>query len=348
VEHQVRLLGLENKWQSVQGHSARYPATAPGFYTFQVKSRRRGGFWGPETSLSFQILPAWWERPWVRALAWMLPLGLLAGAMRLRFQMLKRRNVELQVKVEEATAEIRSKAETLERINQRLAQINEDKDQMLGIVAHDLRNPLHTIQLQAELLGAETAPHEAEEGSREILRISSEMQEMIRRLLDISHIETGALDLQMVAVEPRALVESVVEQHFHKAAVKDIALNVLADEALPLLWVDPFYLREVLDNLISNAVKFTAPGPPTRSVRVVLKPGAIEVSDEGPGFTEEDLAKVFGRFTRLSAQPTAGESSTGLGLNIVKTVLEAMGAQLVLESSMGAGSTFRISFPQKP
>lgn len=348
VEHQVRLLGLESEWQTLQSHHARYPALAPGHYTFQVRSRRRGGPWGPESSQAVQILPAWWERTWVKALAWMLPVALLVWAMRLRFQLLKRRNAGLEAKVEAATAEIRSKAEALERLNQRLTQLNEDKSQMLGIVAHDLRNPLQTIQIQAELLEGEFDPQEVDEGSREIHRIAAEMQEMIRRLLDLSHIEAGALDLQPVPVEPRRLVAEVVEQHFHKAAIKDINLEIQSEEGLPHLWADPFYLREVLDNLISNAVKFTALGPPTRSVRVVLKPGIIEVSDDGPGFTEEDLANVFGRFTRLSAQPTGGETSTGLGLNIVKTILEAMASTIELESAQGQGSTFRIRCPLAP
>ena len=348
VEHQVRLLGLEQDWQIAQGRSARYPALAPGFYTFQVRSRRKGGPWGPESVLPLQVLPAWWERLWVRALAWMLPLGLFAVAMRLRFQRLKRRNAELQMKVEEATGEIRSKAETLERVNLRLTQMNEDKSHLLGIVAHDLRNPLHTIQLHAELLGGEVDLRELDEGSREILRISREMEEMIRRLLDSSHVEAGELDLQMGSVDPRALVDSVVEPHFHRAATKDILLEVMADGNLPPVWADPFFLKEVLDNLISNAVKFTTPGPPTRVIRVVLKPGIIEVSDQGPGFTAQDQAQVFGRFNRLSAQPTAGESSTGLGLSIVKTILDAMGGQLELESTVGVGSTFRIHLREAP
>jgi signal transduction histidine kinase/ligand-binding sensor domain-containing protein len=348
VEHQVRLNGLENQWQTVLGRSARYPAMAPGHYSFQVRSRRQGGAWGPETALRFRILPAWWERAWVRALAWLTPLGLAVAGVRLRYRILKRRNRELEAKVTEATAEIRSKAEALERVNQRLTRISADKSQMLGIVAHDLRNPLHVIQLHAELLGGETDPGSVDEGSQEIRRISGEMQEMIRRLLDLSHLEAGALDLQMEAVEPRALVAAVVEQHQHRAACKDIVLEVQASETLPPILTDPFYLREVLDNLISNAIKFTPPGPPTRVIRVVLKPGIIEVRDPGPGFTEADLARAFGRFTRLSAQPTAGESSTGLGLSIVKTILEAMQARIDLETTLGAGSTFRIQFAPEP
>jgi signal transduction histidine kinase/ligand-binding sensor domain-containing protein len=345
VEHEVRLAGLEKGWQTLQGRSARYPSLSPGDYTFLVRSRRKGGAWGPERALSFQVLPAWWERPWARAAAWILPLGLLVGLVFLRIRLLKRRNAELQEKVEAATTQIRSKAETLERTNLRLSQTNEDKTRMLGIVAHDLRNPLHTIQLHAEMLARETDPGELEDGSKTIQRISRELQEMIQRLLDISHIETGGIGLQMEAVEPLPLVASVLNMYAQKAAAKGIQLEVQSADVIPDLWADPFYLREVLDNLISNAVKFTAPGPPTRLVRAVLQPGVIEVIDQGPGFSEADKGKVFGRYTRLSARPTAGESSTGLGLSIVKAIVEAMSGEIELESAPGQGSTFRIRIP---
>ncbi|BDU72168.1 sensor histidine kinase [Mesoterricola silvestris] len=342
AEHEVRLLGLEKEWQPLQGRSARYPSLPPGAYTFMVRSRRPWGDWGPPAALVFQVLPAWWERPGVRALAWALATGLVAGVLALRFRLLKRRNAALQEKVDEATAEIRSKAETLERANLRLSQSNEDKTHMLGIVAHDLRNPLHTIQLHAEMLAGETDVKELEEGSAAIQRISLQLQEMIQHLLDLSHLEAGGMGLQMEWVEPLPLVESVFHMYAPKAAAKGIRFEIEPGAGLPPLRADPFYLREVLDNLVSNAVKFTPPGPPVRRVRAVLAPGVIEIRDEGPGFNDEDLGKVFGRYTRLSARPTAGESSTGLGLSIVKAIVEAMAGEIELESAPGQGSTFRL------
>jgi signal transduction histidine kinase len=101
-----------------------------------------------------------------------------------------------------------------------------------------------------------------------------------------------------------------------------------------------------LDNLISNALKYS---PKERRIRTVVARetgwGTFSVIDEGPGFTLEDKKKVFGRFSKLSAQPTGGESSVGLGLSIVKHMVEAMGGQIILESEEGAGSTFKVRMP---
>jgi len=112
------------------------------------------------------------------------------------------------------------------------------------------------------------------------------------------------------------------------------------------------YLQEVLDNLVSNALKFMAPGPPQRSVNLRLSSeegfGIVEVSDEGPGFTEEDQAHVFGRFSKLSARPTGDESSNGLGLSIVRRLVEGMHGRVELESILGQGARFRVILPLAP
>jgi two-component system sensor histidine kinase/response regulator len=119
-------------------------------------------------------------------------------------------------------------------------------------------------------------------------------------------------------------------------------------EGLPAL-ADATHLREILENLISNAIKFTPPGPPERHLWIRARREAtmaiLEVQDQGPGFTDQDKLKAFESFARLSARPTGGEDSTGLGLSIVKRLVEAMGGTVVLASVAGEGATFRIELP---
>ena len=118
-----------------------------------------------------------------------------------------------------------------------------------------------------------------------------------------------------------------------------------------MVWVDAAHLRSVLDNFVSNAIKFSRPGPPARRVWLRAKPAdgelVLEIQDEGPGFSDADKAKAFQRFVRLSAQPTAGELSTGLGLSIAKKLTEAMGGRVELLSEPGQGALFRILLPQR-
>jgi len=166
---------------------------------------------------------------------------------------------------------------------------------------------------------------------------------LIERLLNSSRIDAGQISLQMEGVDPCLLLRELAERHRIAAEAKHLALELdLAPEGAPPLLADPFHLMEVLDNLVSNALKFMPPGPPTRRVTLRVRDGLIEIQDEGPGFTEEDKAHAFERFRRLSARPTAGEGSTGLGLSIARALVEAMGGELTLHSEPGQGATFRI------
>jgi len=244
------------------------------------------------------------------------------------------------------------------RTEERLRQLDEEKNEFLGIVAHDLRNPLSGIILAADMIETMNGVMASEQVAKKAANIRTAglyMREIITNLLDINAIEAGQMPLSPVLFDivPR-LTESL--QTFHdRAADKSITIvNELPVSELAV-YADPVKTTEIVENLLSNAVKYSPPNTniylraeygtmPHSSVHAVV----VSVRDEGPGLTDEDKTKIFGKFARLSAQPTGGEQSTGLGLSIVKRLVEAMHGQVWCDSVYGQGAEFSIALPTKP
>ncbi len=163
--------------------------------------------------------------------------------------------------------------------------------------------------------------------------------------LDVTQIESGKLELITQEIPAQTYLEEIAERHDKLAEYKHTHV-VLEPVAKGKICADKLRLRQVLDNLISNAVKFS-PENTTIKVHAIHKEKTwrIEVIDQGPGINEKDRLRLFKDFARLSAQPTAGEKSTGLGLAICKRIIEAHGGQIGVESKSGRGATFWFTLP---
>ncbi len=246
------------------------------------------------------------------------------------------------VKLEAREFHLENAAEAEER----LKALNKLKDKHLGIAAHDLRNPIAAIHGLSDLL----ADPELDEESRRtyiesINTVSKQMLILVNDLLDISVIESGKFDLNKIPVNLSVILRERAELMAINAKNKNITLTTALDE-VPDLPMDVDRMRQVVDNLLSNAVKFSP-----RGTTVHLAGGqkdddlVFSVADEGPGIAQEDLAKLFGVFQKLDIQPTAGERSTGLGLSIVKRIVDAHGGKISVESEVGKGSTFTVTIP---
>ena len=223
--------------------------------------------------------------------------------------------------------------------NEELAHLNNEKTEFLGIAAHDLRNPLTAIIGFSDLLQIEPDPQVAETGGI-IAKAGRRMLELITDLLDANAIEEGRYAADLEPLDFRDLV-AASQQHNALSSERKQSTIVLAESPPCFVQADRKATLQVLDNLISNALKYS---PPASEVRIVLQPlgGWTDcvVIDQGPGISDEDQQKLFRKHTRLSARPTAGESSVGLGLSIVKKLAEAMGGEVRCESTLGAGSSF--------
>jgi signal transduction histidine kinase/response regulator of citrate/malate metabolism len=267
------------------------------------------------------------------------------------YEQLQRANAELEERVAQRTRELTTANQRLAAQTARLRRENAFKSEILGTVAHDLKNPLGVIlgrtEIMTELIArAAVADEKLEQQVEHIRDTAEDLTAMIDTL--IADAMTDALDISLrrERIDLSALVHEVVEANRPLADRKQQTMTVVAP-ADHLASCDPDRVREAIDNLLSNAIKYSPAGG-TIVLTVTPDPAetVIRVSDQGPGLSPEDLSRLFGRFQRLSAKPTAGESSTGLGLSIAKRIVELHGGRIAAESpGPGRGTTFMMSFP---
>jgi len=271
--------------------------------------------------------------------------------LRLRTRILAERNRMLETSVQQATAEVHHQKRDLERLNQELLLLNEEKNRFIGIAAHDLKNPLNGIVLVCDgLLNGELAdcPEEIKPWLVRADHAAKEMTSLIHEFLDINAIESGRMQPEMRSVPIREILSSLLLSSQGKAEAKEQQIEIKADPDLQV-WADPQHLLQVLGNLLSNAIKFSPRGS-SLSLQVESRDHHVvfTVPDEGPGLTDENRPNLFKRFVRLSARPTAGESSTGLGLSIAQQLAEAMGGRIWAENKAGAGAQFKVELRKTP
>jgi len=236
----------------------------------------------------------------------------------------------------------------LEQQNEELRRLHDQQNIFLGMAAHDLRNPIGAIQMLAAILNTPEAPVSEDRRKQFIQRIYGQAANMLALLddiLDVSQIESGTFTLAPVPLDLGAALDEAVQHHDVLARSKGTSVRL---HAVPpaLVRADPLRLRQVLDNLISNAVKFSPPGSVvTVGARPHDRMWRVAVRDQGPGITRDDQEKLFTAFSRLSARPTGGERSTGLGLAITRQVVLAHGGQIGVKSTPGQGATFWFTLP---
>lgn len=239
----------------------------------------------------------------------------------------------------------------IQKQNKKLRWLNDEKNKLMGIVAHDLRNPLNMIIGLMTLFEdvAKNHPDKNLQKYVELLGASSErMRNMIDRVLDISAIENMKVNLKLEKTNLTSLTYDSIHNFDIIAAQKEIQIIDNIDKLKECFAeVDPNYLVQVIDNLLSNAIKFSDKG---KQIEVSLisenNHHEIVVKDQGPGISEEEQKSLFQAYTTLSNKPTAQERSTGLGLSIAYKFIEAMGGKIECHSKPGHGTTFNLIFEQ--
>jgi len=257
--------------------------------------------------------------------------------MQSRSQELNQKNVELEDNVSKLS---KTKAD--------LEDLQLQKDELFAVIIHDIKNPAALIKSLVELLNSyDLNSNEQQDVINDIIATTKRIVSLSHEVSRVLALEGGKLRMEFEKFDVIDVVKDVFRRNNIKVKEKEQVASFSVDDNISQLEADPQKLDEVLDNLYSNAIKFT---PINGSVQIKVKEVddaiVFEISDTGPGLTEGDLKNAFQRGAKLSAKPTSGESSTGLGLWIVKKLVEAHHGKVWVRSSIGKGSIFSFSMPK--
>jgi len=237
----------------------------------------------------------------------------------------------------------------LHKKKSQLEALNQEKNEFLGMAAHDLRKPIGLILSYSDFLIDEASDNLSDEhlGFLDTIQKSCTfMKRIVDDFLDVSAIEAGRFELDLRLVGLERVLEHGLRLNMLQAAKKGIALDVKADSPLPRLLIDPAKVEQVITNLVSNAIEHTQ--PETRvEIRLSLFDSQVKfsVKDQGPGIPEDELDRIFKPFEKTSVKKTGGEKSTGLGMVITRKIIEAHKGKIWVESAVNKGTHIHFSLP---
>lgn len=276
----------------------------------------------------------WWEEAFTTAamllvVACLALVVLAAGRRKAKDELTLRRRMQTE----------------LERTRDELARTSQEKTELLQMVAHDLRNPLTSLMLNTETLTQERRPSDAETLS-DMKSSIDRMRSLVALLVDRQALERGRRALKWTRIDPGKETVAAIAAVSEVAKRKGIDVIVRTEPELPQLESDRGAFRQVVDNLVSNAVKYAPSGSSVRvDVAHTSQVLRIAVRDQGPGVPPAERKSIFKEYQVGSARPTGGEASTGLGLWIVSRIVEEMKGRVWCEGERGEGSVFVVEFP---
>jgi two-component system, response regulator PhcR len=245
---------------------------------------------------------------------------------------------------------LQANADALHLENQQLAELTQRSHELMGIAAHDLRNPIAAIQWfsKMQLDGVGAGPEDTRRYALKIQDNAEFALQLLEDLLDVTTLEHGSAALRVQDADLRGIIAAAVSLNEHGAGRKGITVAVDVPADLPLVCCDAGRIEQVLSNLLSNAFKFSHPGT-TVTVRARRLGQAVEVmiEDQGLGIRPDEISGLFCKFRRTSTRSTGGEKSTGPGLSICKNLIERHGGTIRVESELGQGTRVFFTLPMQ-
>jgi signal transduction histidine kinase len=251
------------------------------------------------------------------------------------------------INIRKQNYDLEQKISKLEIANTKLEDIQKDKDELFAVIIHDIKNPTTIIKSLVELLSSYDTNSEEQRAIIDDLVVSTkQVISLSQEISKVLTLDDNAIKMFCEFANPGILVKEVANRNSINAKNKNQIISIDIEENLPQFSVDVVKICEVFDNMLSNAIKYTNPGG-----KIGVKCSKVEnmiqfeFTDTGLGMTEEDLKAAFQRGAKLSAKPTGGETSSGLGLWISKKIIEAHNGNIRIRSSLGVGTVFTIQLP---
>jgi len=352
VTFRYRLDGADEDWQMAgPDRRAVYTSLEPGEYTFRVAAGFDDAWTGPEAIIQIEQLPFFWQTRWFMAFGILVMLGAIQVAVRYGARKSEARNAALERMVADRTEEIQANQVRLEEQAQELVRMDELKSRFLANISHEFRTPL-TLAL-GPLSDVEQGRHgELPEAARHEIglakRNTSRLLTLVNQLLDLSSLEAGGLILRPSKADLVSFVGQLVALFESLAVQRNIGLTFVPHADEIMLHFDKDKVEKVIVNLISNAFKFTASGG---SITVGVESdskrgGRVSVADTGVGIPPVHLPHVFDRFYQIDGSHTRRQEGNGIGLSLVKGLVELHGGTIDVSSEVGVGSTFTVWLPE--
>jgi len=352
TQYAYHLEGFEDEWNYVGAQrAATYTNLDAGEYIFRVKSTNNDGVWNEEgISLKIKILPPWWGTWGFRILMVLLILGTAIVGYWRRVTSVERLNRMLTLKINERTADLKNAKEAAEAAKEAAEAANRAKSEFISNMSHEIRTPMNAIFGFTGLLENQIQDSRLTYYLKAIKSSGKSLLTLINDILDLSKMEAGKVNLEYSVVEPQSVFKEMEQIFSQKIAEKNLNFLVEIDSNLPgALLLDEIRLRQILLNLVGNAIKFTDSGYVRLSVemRYPQKDQSsldliFSVEDTGTGIAEDQLETIFGAFEQQKGQSHALYGGTGLGLAITKRLVDLMGGESSVESETGKGSKFTV------
>ncbi len=353
ARYRTRLDGLdENDSEWVPDWKKEYPWLPPGRYVFRVTGRDGAGAVSEERTIAFSVAPAPWRAPWAAALYVLAAALLFAAAVRWRVRRLREQAENLERRLEERVVELREMAARVSAFEDRARQASLAKSTFLANVSHELRTPLNAIIGYSEILEEEVhlaGRPDLTGDVRKVRAAGRHLLQLIDTILDLATVEAGKMDLHLEAFQVRELCSEV------EAIVRPLARQnrnrfmVRGAEAAGTITSDRIKVRQALVNVAGNACKFTEDGNVTLSVVRETKNGrpllVFVVEDDGPGISDEQIARLFQPFTQADTSTSRKFGGAGLGLALTRRLVSLLGGEIAVRSAEGLGSAFSIRVP---